>query len=60
MIVRGLWWGQPVPLTDAESRAIVLQWENDNAQIGYTYEKGKTNRLGIDIEEFKKNQNRSI
>ncbi|AUB53879.1 QWxxN domain [Enterococcus mundtii] len=55
MIVRA-YGGAAVPLTDAESRAIVLQWENNNAQIGYTYKKGQDNRLGIDIEEIKKNQ----
>lgn len=45
-----------IPLTDTEARAIILQWENNNAQMGYTYKKGQDDRLGIDIEEIKKNQ----
>ena len=24
-----------IPLTDTEARAIILQWENNNAQMGY-------------------------
>ncbi|MGG5322094.1 hypothetical protein IGL76_002867 [Enterococcus sp. DIV2381] len=55
MILRA-YGGAAVPLTDSEARAIVLQWENNNAQIGYKYEKGQGDRPGIDIEKIKKKQ----
>lgn len=55
MILRA-YGGEAISLTDTEARAIVLQWENNNAQMGYTYKKGQDDRLGIDIEQIKKNQ----
>ncbi|MDA9461852.1 hypothetical protein B835_1779 [Enterococcus mundtii 3F] len=43
-------------LTVNMARAILLQWEENNAQIGYTYKKTKKKILGIDINKIKKDQ----
>lgn len=43
-------------LTVNMARAILLQWEENNAQIGYTYKKAKKKILGIDINKIKKDQ----
>ncbi|MEO2650217.1 QWxxN domain [Enterococcus mundtii] len=39
-----------------QARAILLQWEDNNAQTGYTYKKIKKKILGIDINNIKKDQ----
>ncbi|WP_206857352.1 QWxxN domain [Candidatus Enterococcus mangumiae] len=44
------------PLTVSEARAILLQWEENNAQLGYVYQKTKKKNWGIDINKIKKEQ----
>lgn len=48
--------GLSLPLTVSEAQAVLLQWENNNAQIGYIYKNEQGDRLGIDIKEVKKMQ----
>lgn len=43
-------------LSVSESRAILLQWENNHAQFGYTFKQLKKKSLSIDISKIKQAQ----